>query len=217
MPPASTQTELIDIAAIAAELRPQSTAKLKLRFFECYSGAARLIAEAAVCVKLLIERGEDLKGVPMVGTFRRVAEGQILPELVWKFIESPNRQRVERLPLDDQRRIAADPMVAVAEGQTVRKIDLTQAPPDVAKVVIGPDGIRSPEEQRAYLGQQKVREAHARRPATPTTAFDRTLTVGFTTTEFSSLIENAARAGLSDRDYIRHLLDRSGAFARPKP
>jgi len=214
--PSTTQAELIDIGAIEAELRPQSTAKLKVRFFECYSGAARLIAEAAVCVKLLNERGDSLSGVPMVGTFRRIAEGQILPELVWKFIESPNRLRVERLPLDDQRRLAADPMVAVAEGQTVRKIDLTQASAEVANVVIGPDGIRSPDEQRAYLGQQKVRTAQAKRPATPAATFDRTLTVGFTTTEFSALIENAARAGLSDRDFVRHVLERAGAFKRPK-
>lgn len=216
MSPSTTQTEAIDIAAIEAELRPQSTAKIKVRFFECYGGAARLIAEAAVCVRLLTERGEDMRGMPMVGTFRRIAEGQVLPEVVWKFIESPNRQKVERLPLSDQKRLVADPMVPVAEGQTVRKIDLTQAPPEVAKVIIGPDGIRSPEEQRAYLGQQKVRAAHAKRPATPAATFDRTLTVGFTTTEFSALIENAARTGLSDRDYVRHVLDRAGAFKRPK-
>ena len=216
MTPASAQPEHIDITAIEAELRPLSTARLKLRFFECYNGAANLIAEAAVCVRLLMERGEDLKGVPMVGTFRRVADGQVLPEVVWKFIESPNRQKVERLPLSDQKRLAADPMVPVAEGQTVRKIDLTQAPPEVAKVVIGPDGIRSPEEQRAYLGQQKVRAAHTKRPATPAVTFDRSLTVGFTTAEYASLIENAASSGLSDRDYVRHALDRAGAFKRPK-
>jgi len=216
MSPANTQTETIDIAAIEAELRPQSTAKLKVRFFECYGGAARLIAEAAVCVRLLTERGEDLRGMPMVGTFRRIADGQVLPELVWKFIESPNRQRVERLPMSDQKRIAADPMVPVAEGQTVRKIDLTQASAEVAKVVIGPDGIRSPDEQRAYLGQQKVRTAQAKRPATPAAAFERTLSIGFTTTEYAALIENAARTGLSDRDYVRHVLERAGAFKRPK-
>lgn len=213
----AASSNLIDLSAIEAKLRTRSSDHLRQRFLECYGGAAQLIAEAAVCVRLLMERGEDLCGVPMAGTFRRIAEGQVLPEVVWKFIESPNRQKVERLPLSDQRRLAADPMVPVAEGQTIRKIDLTKAPPEVAKVVLGPDGIRSPEEQRAYLGQQKVRTAQAKRPATPAVAFDRTLTIGFATTEFSAMIENAARAGLSDRDYVRHVLERSGAFARPKP
>jgi hypothetical protein len=105
----------IDLAAIEAELRPLSTEKLKFRFFETYTGAARLIAEAAVCVKLMKERGENLAGLPMVGTFLRIASGQVLPELVWKFIESPNRQRVERLPLEDRKRLAADAMVPVVE------------------------------------------------------------------------------------------------------
>ena len=55
-----------------------------------------------------------------------------------------------------------------------------------------------------------------KRPATPAVTFDRSLTVGFTTAEYASLIENAASSGLSDRDYVRHALDRAGAFKRPK-
>ena len=155
--------DAIDLAAIEAELRPQSTDRLKARFFECYDGAARLIAEAAVCIKLMSERGENLAGIPMAGTFKRIAAGQILPELVWKFIESPNRQRVERLPLEDQKRLVANPMVPIVEprhepgtGYTTRMVDLSKAPTDVAKLAIGYDGIRTPEEQIAELAAQKA-------------------------------------------------------------
>jgi hypothetical protein len=139
---------LIDLTAIEAELRPLNAEKIRFRFLECYQGAARMLAEAAVCVKLLKERGNSLEGIPMVGTFLRVASGQILPELVWKFLESANRPIVEGLPLPDQQRVVSDPMVPVIEpkvdgGFTTRMVNLTSASRDVARLAVGPDGIRS--------------------------------------------------------------------------
>ncbi|OWY61584.1 hypothetical protein B7486_63035, partial [cyanobacterium TDX16] len=216
MPKTTPQHESIDLAAIEAELRPQSSERLKVRFFECFKGAAEFIAEAAVCVMLLEERGEELTGIPYVGTYRRIAAGQVDPSAFWRFIESPNRQRVERLPLPDQKRLAADPMVEIAEGSTVRKVDLTQAPREVAKVVIGPDGIRSPDEQRAFLGQQKAKAMvrPTAKTALPKERRDRRLPLMLTTAEMSALMDNAAGEGLSDHDYAIRMLERAGAFKR---
>src|SRR5262245_7741464 len=101
----------IDLEAIEFELRPLGTEKLKFRFHECRASGARLLAEAAICVKLLKERGEDMQGLQMIGTFLRIAAGQLSPELVWRFLESRNRQLVESLPLPDQEKLAADPMI----------------------------------------------------------------------------------------------------------
>jgi hypothetical protein len=158
----TAKSNAIDMTAMEIELRPRSTEDLKFVFHECYAGAANFIAKAAVCVKLLQERGENLHGIPLVGTFRRIATGQIVPELVWKYHDSPNRHIVERLPLDDQRRLVREETIEVVEpktegGFTKRMVDLTTAPTDVARLVIGPAGIRSLEDQMAYLGAQKAR------------------------------------------------------------
>lgn len=216
----------IDLAAIEVELRPLSAEKLRSRFFECYHGAARFIAEAAVCVKLLKERGNSLDGIRYVGTYLRIASGQVLPEIVWRFIESPNRQRVERLPLDDQKRLAVNPMVPVVEpkpggGYDKRLIDLTTAPPEVARLAVGPDGIRSPEEQLAHLGSQKI--AQKARPASKANEvviedepvsepLSRSVTIRLAASELEVLRIHAAKADLSVPDMARRFLIRAGAF-----
>lgn len=216
--------EAIDLGAIQERLRPQSSEKLKIRFLECYNGAANLIAEAAVCVKLLEERGkEEIRGLPMIGTFRKIASGQILPELLWQFIESKALPFVERLPLPDQKRLVADSMFPVVEpkpggGYTTRKVDLRQAPPEVAKLAVGPDGLRSPEEQAVYLNTQKIRMT-ARPAVAPMTVEEpliHKLTIRVTPSELQSLRHLAADAGVSDAEMVRSLLVKVGAFKRPK-
>lgn len=221
----------IDLAAIEAKLRSEfgnSPEKLKFRFYECYNGAAEFIAEAALCIKILHEHGNEyLTGMPMVGTYRRIASGQVAPELFWKFIESPNRQRVERLPLEDQRRIAEDPMVEVVEpkpggGFDKRRVDIRTAPADVAKLVAGPDGIRSPEEQLQYIGSQKPSAAVAAKRAREdedreyTEPLDHSMTVPLSATEVESIKIHAAKAHLSNRDMLRRFLAQAGAFKKPK-
>jgi hypothetical protein len=218
---ATIETVTIDFAAIEHELRPLSSDKLKLRFVESYGKAAEMIAQAAVCVKLLEERGESLAGVPMLGTFRRIAAGQIVPELVWKFIESPNRRTVERLPLNDQRKLASSPMVEVVEpagtGYTRRKVDLTQAPRDVVSLAIGPDGLRTPEEQLAYLGSVKPRVApRSKRDNAPLEPLTKSVTVRFTEAEFAAIKMHAAYKYTTEGTVIRQFLKDAGAFKRPK-
>ena len=217
------QTPEIDLKAIEANLRPLSIEKLKFRFFECYSGAASFMAEAAMCVKLMKEHGDPLTGMPMVGTFLRIASGQILPELVWKFIESPNRQRVERLPLEDQKRIANDSMVPAVfpkpgGGYDKRMVDLCKASPEVAKQVAGPDGLRNPEEQLAVLTAPKPKPVVSTlaEPADASEPLTHSVTVKLTVSELSALKINAARAMISDRDMARRGLIRSGVLKEGK-
>lgn len=216
--------EAFDIVAIEAELRPQSTDKLRARFAECYGGAARLIAEAAVCVKLMRERGENLTGVPMVATFLRVAEGQVDANLIWKFIESPNRQLVERLPLSDQKRLAVDPHVPVIEprpegGYTKRLVNLTAAPKEVAKLAIGPEGIRSPEEQQAYIGSLAARPILGKPAASDepiAEPLSRQITIRLTESEDADLKIEAAKNRISPAEQARRLMLRGMTKAKGK-
>jgi hypothetical protein len=217
-------SEAIDITALHAQLGHESTEKIRLRFFECYAGAANLIAEAAVCVKILDDREEDLTGLPMVGTFRRIASGQVLPALVWQFIESPNRQLVEGLPLKHQERLVRDPVVEVVErkpegGFTKVMVDLTRAPREIGRLIAGPDGIRTLREQMAHLGVQRVRPSAAKpAPADeeaepgPAGPLSHKLTVRLTATELERLRVNAARARVDDAEYVRRAIRRGGGF-----
>ena len=217
--------ESIDLDAIEASLKDMEPGKLKLRFFECYTGAARLMAEAAVCVKLLKAADQPLTGIPMVGTFLRIASGQIDPQLVWEFIESPNRSLVERLPLDEQERLAADPMVPVVEprndknysaGFTQRLVDLRTAPREVARLAIGPAGIRNAEDQIRELTTPKRRPA----PPEPTPEVEpvnQRLLVKLTAAEYQALRHHAADDGVTESEMARQFLRQAGAFKRLKP
>jgi hypothetical protein len=220
---ATRTPEPIDLAAIEAELRPQSTEKLKLVFIDCYNGTAALMARAAVALKLMRERDENAtRGLPMVGTFLRIASGQILPEVVWQFIESPNRRHVERLPLPDQKRIAVDPMVPVvvprndkrySDGTTVRMVDLRTASPEIVRQVAAPEGLRSPDQQVTELVAPKFRVAPAEPEPEPV---DQKIQVRLTADERKALRHHAADAGITDSEMARTFLRKAGAFRRPR-
>ncbi len=215
-------SDTIDIEALEVELEKQSTEDLKVHFFNCYNGAERFIVESAICAKILKARGENTTGFPMVGTYLRIAEGQILAKLVWMFIESPNRNAVERLPKSAQEEIAENPMVPVVEakpggGWTKRMYDLRTAPAAIIKVAIGDEGIRTTEEQQIYLTTQKPRpivkpsdDDVTQEPLT------RSLAVKLTESEFASLKMHAAVAGVTESKRAHRFLDTAGAFKRPK-
>ena len=61
----------IDMTAIEAELSSCTNERLRTEFVECYNKAAAYVARAAMCVKILESRGENLRGIPQVGLFRR--------------------------------------------------------------------------------------------------------------------------------------------------
>src|SRR4051812_31852449 len=92
---------MIDLTAIEAELTPLSNDELKAKFEESFLGAARWFAIGAVSYKILTARGVNLEGVPLVSFFRKIAGGQLLPEFACMFMESPNRNALQFLPIQD--------------------------------------------------------------------------------------------------------------------
>lgn len=227
-PAAESTPVTIDLVAIEARLAPLTPQELRHRFYECCAGTASLIAEAAICVKLLRDRGEDITGIPMRRKLLAIADGRILPELVWKFEDSPSAPLVEQLPLADQRRLVDNPLVPVVEsvkgrdgGRTFtnRLVDLTRAPKDVARLAVGPEGIRSPEEQVAVLSAPK--RAPAVTPATdappaPAEPLDHQILVRLTASELEALKLRATLAHVSEREMARRFLLQTEAFRRPR-
>jgi hypothetical protein len=219
MPKTTPETHVTDLVALEAELRPLSSDKLQAIFLECFRGAADFIAKAALCVKLMKERGEPIAGFPHAGRYLKIASGQILPELAAAFAQSPNLRRAENLPLDQQRELVEKPMRPVIEpaptgGYTTRMYDLRDASAEIGKQVIGPDGLRNPEEQLAAIEVPKRRALS--RPVAPTESANEPLThsitVKLTAQELVNLRNQATLAGIKEAEMARRGLLRSGVL-----
>ena len=208
-------------AAILTEWRPQSAGKIKARFFDLNAPIQRLVLEKAIMVSLLKERGEKMEGIRYAGMWLGIAEGHIdLNVCDEEFLQSPNRARIHALPVPDQKRIAANPMVPVIERTsdgkdfTTRMMDVKTMPPDLARVVITSAGITPPDELKAKL------TAQARRTTPPPMIEEsgehrtRSLTVKITEHDWEEVRIEAARARISEANAAYRIMLRG--FKRPR-
>lgn len=221
VPAATPQNGIIDIQAIEARLRPLSSDRLRSTFIESFGRAAICLAEGAVCIKLLEERGESLSGIPKIGTLRRIAAGQVMAELAWAFAESPGRVDILQAPLPDQKRIAKDPVVPVVEPArdgtlTTRMTDLTTAPREIIKQILGPQGIRSPQEQIAYITTASRHTPASRKPTPVREKLTHSVQVRLTESEYQGLVINATRLGLKPGELARRGLVKSNVIEEGK-
>lgn len=223
---AAAETESIDLAAIEARLQKKSTKELWSHFEECLGSAAVFLADAAVTLKILEDRGEDLSDVAMIGTFRRIAAGQVDPRLVWKFMASPARHIVEQLPLPDQRRLVANPMVPVVEKTpdgklTSRMWDFATAPRRVVEQVVSPDGILNEDQQRLNAVRKEaatriVAKSAKQEDSEILEPLRHQVTAKLTDSEYQALKMHAALNKCSERELVRRGLLMSGYLKLPR-
>src|SRR5262245_11330835 len=123
-------TELITTPPIEAELSrfaDLDTESLRAELARCMSDTASHLLRLAAIVRVLEERGEDLSDlkIGMVRHLRRIAYGQILPEVVVRFGSSAMLiDKIGSLPLPDQRRIASgEPVKMLVGGGDYRMVD----------------------------------------------------------------------------------------------
>lgn len=214
----------IDLQAIEFKLKSKTTKQLRADIPKYVAGGAEMLAKAAVCVKIILDRGEQPPDIPGISILKRIAYGQLLPELAWVSAASGNRRTLESLPLTDQRRIIEDPMVKVVEprsgpggGYTTRMVNILEAPPNVAKLAVNYDGIRTTEEQIAYLAAQKADPANAPKAAksdddVAREPFQHSIKIKLTPSEFEAIKVRAARARKKEWQYIHDSLAKAGAF-----
>lgn len=164
IPPMTQQLEL-EIRSLAAlntaQLREQLAASLQLT-------AAHIVRLAAI-VRLLEDRGEDLSDIriSILGWVRRVAHGQLLPEIMVRFQGSPLLlNRIANLPLPDQRRITdGEPLkIACMEDGTVghRLVDPLRMSMGEISLVFAKDHIRDETEQLAWMRSRAVKPGRRR-------------------------------------------------------
>jgi hypothetical protein len=223
---ADTDVQVINLVEIEAELRPMETTKLRNVLAESMGNAAMWIARAAICVKLMEERGEQLVGIHQVSLLRKVASGQVLPEAVLAYGESPARETVLQAPLPDQKKLVKTPVQPVVEptpnGQmTTRMVDLTKAPKEVVRQVVGPEGIRTPEMQIAYLATQNLQSKAKAGKLLPASApvlepLTREVKVKLTENEWHALNMHASDSSMSLADFIRKTLSDARLLVKRK-
>lgn len=124
---------------------------------------ARSMVRMSLAFVLAENMGHDMKSIgspKLCGIFRRIANGQTVPELPIVFAE--NRNLVEKfstLPIDDQKRLVSGESVEVAvlgpDGAAqVLKIDPVNMTREQVSLVFTKDSVRTVEQQVPILKQQ---------------------------------------------------------------
>jgi hypothetical protein len=122
-------------------------------------------------VRLLEERGDDLSGLrfSLIPHLRRIAYGQLLPELLVRFGSHPSLlRRVSLLPIPDQKRLverqSVELAVLVIDPENGEVPVYTKREADPGKLlgpqifqVFGPDRLRSYAEQCLFLDDARTR------------------------------------------------------------
>jgi len=169
----STDLDFPLAAGLAREeyetIRASDTEALRAQLAGSLARTAQEMLRMAAIVRTLEERGVDLRDlrVGMLDYLRRVAYGQVLPEVVVRFAEHPLLiRRIAALALPDQRRLVEGQGVPVAVRREDGTIDHRLADP---LFLSGPqiNQVFARDRLRSIAEQTLVLEDPQRRPRQP--------------------------------------------------
>ena len=126
MPKNDQAPAVVTSPGVVADLSSMTVADLRSELVRSLKLTAAHLLRLASIVRELEERGEDLSDIKvgMMGHLRRIAYGQVMPELVVRYAESPGLLKtLSSLPLPDQARIAAGEPVRVVVRRENGKFD----------------------------------------------------------------------------------------------
>ena len=158
-------------AAELKKLNDLPTDRLKDELGKSLQLTSNHLVRLATIVRVLEERGEDLSElrIGLLGYLRRIAYGQVLPEVVVRYAEFPLLiQRIAALPLPEQQRLGAgEPVKVMVAKDDHRLVDPLKMTRDQVGQVFARDHIRDEAEQLQLLqertGRQRERKLPARR------------------------------------------------------
>jgi hypothetical protein len=153
-------------AAWLAEFQAMTTEELKESLARAFEVTARDLLRCACLLHVLEERGEDVSDLRLGGMMthlKRIAGGQLLPEVVVRFSGRPSLVSViGSLPLDDQRRFSEGTLVPLLvyapDGtRTVRQADPLNMTARQVRQAFARDHVRTEAEQALLLDDRRER------------------------------------------------------------
>mgnify|MGYP003148623940 CR=1 FL=1 len=152
----------------------EDTSWLLARFEEKFTLTVEAVRELAAIVKRLDELDVELEINPKIlAHFRKVAYGQVIPELVANLQGSPALlNRASMLPLPDQQRIANDEPIQLAllSGDH-RAVSPSEMTPRELRQAFNKSAIRTNSEQVGWLRDEQIK-TQAKTRAKPAIALD---------------------------------------------
>lgn len=176
----STEMVEVEVAPIPAqlermyqELRKLSDAELDREFGVTLDATSEHFMRLAVMVRIMEERGRDLSELKngMIAYLRKIAYGQLLPEIMADFGHRPSvLKRLSMLPMPDQAKAYKQGVEVGVFGNNGGvehvKLPISSLNPEQVKAVFAPDHIRTPEEQIRFMRFQN-RIPSEQRPEPP--------------------------------------------------
>jgi hypothetical protein len=154
-PIAESDIEDYELGRISVENDPQT---LIAELSECMAITVKTIVKIGAIIRRLEALEFDIESLklPNINYFRRVAHGNMIPELFVSLVGAPMvLRKVSNLPIPDQQRIASGKPVKVilrgGDHMLIRVDDLTS---EQARQVFASDHIRSDSQQAAWLAER---------------------------------------------------------------
>lgn len=143
-----------------------NTEELRERLGKALEITATHLIEMAAIVRLLEERGEDMSDLRfgLLQYLRKIAFGQLLPEVVVKFQSSPLLMgRVAALPIPEQERVVNRgeiTVVLIRDGGEIdrRLVPATSLSQSEIRQVFAPNHMRNEGEQVSWLRERRPKK-----------------------------------------------------------
>lgn len=143
--------------------RQSKIASLSKRLSELRSINDKTVADAAEIAGQLDRLGFDwnnseFRGWPLLPYLRKAGDGRVIPNLITSVgANSGLLAAASKLPISDQKKIAANEMIDVVEGAgESRKIAPMAMGAETRRIVFAPTHIRSVEEQRGVIRERQA-------------------------------------------------------------
>lgn len=158
--------ELLETAVSA--LSELDTEKLRAELAKAFRVTVEQIVRMAAIIRILEDRGDNLDDLKfgLLGYLRKVAYGQVMPEVVVKLQSAPLLMaRVASLPIPDQKRVITEDPIKVTvidDGVTThRLISPLKMNASEIRQVFARDHIRDESEQISWIRSRPSRAAQS--------------------------------------------------------
>lgn len=150
------QSEMVE--SQMKQMQAYDAPRLREELAKAFRVTVEQIVRMAAIIRLLEDRGENLDDIKssMLGNLRRVAYGQILPDVMVRFQSVPLLlNRVSMLPIPDQQRLLSDEPIKVMileNGKTDHRLvrPLKMSKSEIQQVFAG-EHLRDDGEQVSWL------------------------------------------------------------------